>query len=180
MLCRCCTSRMSAGAGTIPNMASSNKATISARERVRKANAERLAAEQARLKKNEDDLVSYFTASADFDKAESDLEEKIRKLRAEAEEKKQSALHRQATALLDLKERGESTTSIAELTDLTEAKVRELIRLAKPKTKSQSPTETAATTDTEPNAAPQNDASSTPKVSPAPVGTADSAEQIAS
>ncbi|ANS32652.1 hypothetical protein R1CP_40360 (plasmid) [Rhodococcus opacus] len=116
-------------------MASSNKATISARERVRKANAERLAAEQARLKQNEDDLVAFFNSTADIEKADSDVEEKIRKIRDEAEEKKANAVKRQATAILGLKQRGESTSAIAEMTELSEAKVRELIRLAKPKTK---------------------------------------------
>ncbi|MFZ2172806.1 MAG: hypothetical protein WAW17_01995 [Rhodococcus sp. (in: high G+C Gram-positive bacteria)] len=116
-------------------MASSNKATISARERVRKANAERLAAEQARLKQNEDDLVTFFNSTADIEKADSDVEEKIRKIRDEAAEKKTNAVKRQAAAILGLKQRGESTTAIAEMTELSEAKVRELIRLAKPKTK---------------------------------------------
>ncbi|WP_370185796.1 hypothetical protein [Rhodococcus wratislaviensis] len=116
-------------------MASSNKATISARERVRKANAERLAAEQARLKQNEDDLVAFFNSTADIEKADSDVEEKIRKIRAEAEQKKANALTRQAAAILGLKQRGESTSAIAEMTELSEARVRELVRLAKPKTK---------------------------------------------
>lgn len=113
-------------------MASSNKTTISARERARQANARRLAEAQDRIKQTETDLVSFFDARDTAEKAGAEVDQKIERIRAEAAKKIAQAELDQANALSALKERGESAKSIAELTDLTAAEVGRLLKIVRP------------------------------------------------
>ncbi|MDJ0396181.1 hypothetical protein QMK17_22950 [Rhodococcus sp. G-MC3] len=100
----------------------------SARDRARKANAQRLADARARLKKQEDDLVAYFDATRDEDKIEDDLAEKIAKLHRAAQTKLQDARSRRVAALASLKDWGETYNAIASLVDLPVAEATKLIR----------------------------------------------------
>lgn len=104
------------------------RSASSARDRARKANAQRLADARTRLKKQEDDLVAYFDATRDEDKVESDLAEKVTKLRRAAQTKLQDARGRRAAALASLKDWGETYSAIATLVDLPVAEATKLIR----------------------------------------------------
>lgn len=113
---------------TVKHMSQFPKATSSARERARKANAHRLADARERLKNQEADLVSYFDATRDEDKIEDDLAEKIDKLRSAARVKLEDARGRRASALAALKARGETYSAVASLVDIPVAEATKLIR----------------------------------------------------
>ena len=100
-------------------MASSNSSTVSARDRARAANAARLAEEQERLKKVEDDLVRFFKAQESREKISDDARARIERIREETETKIADADRSGAAAIADLKSRGETVASIAQLTGLT-------------------------------------------------------------
>lgn len=113
---------------TVKPMSQFPKATSSARERARKANAHRLADARERLKNQEADLVSYFDATHDEDKIEDDLAGRIDKLRSAARVKLEDARGRRASALAALKARGETYSAVARLVDLPVAEATKLIR----------------------------------------------------
>lgn len=118
-------------------MAPSHTSTISARDRARAANAARLAEEQERLKKVEDDLVRFFKAQASREKISDDARARIQRIREETETKIAEADRSGAAAIADLKSRGESVASIAQLTGLTTTEVNKFLRSTKPKQKSE-------------------------------------------
>lgn len=118
-------------------MASSHTSTVSARDRARAANAARLAEEQERLKKVEDDLVRFFKAQESREKISDDARARIQRIRAETETKISEADRSGAAAIADLKSRGESVASIAQLTGLTTTEVNKFLRSTKPKQKSE-------------------------------------------
>lgn len=107
------------------------RSTSSARERARKANAQRLADARERLKKQESDLVSYFDATREEDRIEEDLAERIDKLRSAARVKLENARGLRASALAALKVRGETYSAVASLVDLPVAEATKLIRSAR-------------------------------------------------
>ena len=118
-------------------MASSHTSTVSARDRARAANAARLAEEQERLKKVEDDLVRFFKAQESREKISDDARARIQRIREETETKIAEADRSGAAAIADLKSRGESVASVAQLTGLTTTEVNKFLRLTKPKQKSE-------------------------------------------
>ena len=109
-------------------MTPSNGGPASARERARRANAQRLSDAQSRLKKQEQDLISYFDATRDEQKINDDVTKRIERLRQDAKTKLDAAFKRRAGALAELKKRGETYASIAALVDLS---VPEATRLVK-------------------------------------------------
>ncbi|MDZ7918158.1 MAG: hypothetical protein U5O16_41165 [Rhodococcus sp. (in: high G+C Gram-positive bacteria)] len=109
-------------------MTPSNGGPVSARERARRANAQRLSDAQLRLKNQENDLISYFDATRDEQRIHDDVTKKIERLRRDAETKLDAAYERRAEALAELKKRGETYASIAALVDLS---VPEATRLVK-------------------------------------------------
>lgn len=111
-------------------MTPSNGGPVSARERARRANAQRLSDAQLRLKNQEQDLISYFDATRDELRINDDVTKKIERLRRDAETKLDAARERRARALAELKKRGETYASIAALVDLS---VPEATRLVKSK-----------------------------------------------
>jgi hypothetical protein len=109
-------------------MTPSNGGPISARERARRANAQRLSEAQLRLKDQEQDLILYFDATRDEQRINDDVTSRIERLRRDAEAKLAAAYERRAGALAKLKNRGETYASIAALVDLS---VPEATRLVK-------------------------------------------------
>lgn len=104
---------------------------ISARERARSATAARLAKEQARIKKNEDDLAQFFRADENIEKVRAESAQKIERIREETEDRlAQSELVR-ASSVIALKERGETVASIAAMTDLSTTEVNKLLKNAR-------------------------------------------------
>lgn len=104
---------------------------ISARERARSATAARLAEEQARIKKNEDDLAQFFRADENIEKVRAESAQKIERIREETEDRlAQSELVR-AASVVALKERGETVASIAAMTDLSTTEVNKLLKNAR-------------------------------------------------
>jgi len=106
------------------------KSPVSARERARQTTTRRLAAERARLRNNENDLVTFFDAGKASERIRADLEKKIHAIRADAATKITGAELKQATALRTIKDRGDTVASIAEATDLSAAEVRTLLKQA--------------------------------------------------
>ncbi len=106
------------------------KSPVNARERARQATTRHLAAEHARLRKNENDLVTFIDAGTTTEKIGADLEKKIHAIRHDAAIKITAAELKQATALRTIKDRGETVASIAEATDLSAAEVRKLLKQA--------------------------------------------------
>ncbi len=104
------------------------KSPVSARERARQATTRRLAAEQARLRKNKNDLVTLFDAGKTSERIGADVEKKIHAIRDDAATKITAAELQQATALRTTKDRGETVASIAEATELSAAEVRGLLK----------------------------------------------------
>ncbi len=104
------------------------KSPVSARERARQATTRRLAAEQARLRKNKNDLVTLFDAGKTSERIGADVEKKIHAIRDDAATKITAAELQQATALRTIKDRGETVASIAEATELSAAEVRGLLK----------------------------------------------------
>lgn len=109
-------------------MTPSNSGQVSARERARRANAQRLSDAQMHLKNQEQDLISYFDATRDEQKINDDVTTRIDRLRRDARTKLDAAYERRAEALAALKKRGETYASIAALVDLS---VPEATRLVK-------------------------------------------------
>ncbi len=107
---------------------STKRSPISARERARQATTRRLAAEQTRLKKNEDDLVAFFDAGRTAEKVAGDVEKKIQAIRDDAATKIAAAEGEQAVALRAMKDRGETVASIAEATECSATEVRTLLK----------------------------------------------------
>ncbi|MCD2135987.1 hypothetical protein LQ424_29630 [Rhodococcus qingshengii] len=148
-------------------MASSNSSTVSARDRARAANAARLAEEQERLKKVEDDLVRFFKAQESRERISDDARARIERIREETETKIADADRSGAAAIADLKSRGETVASIAQLTGLTTTEVNKLLRSTKPKQKAEKvPADKAAAKD---------DSSPAPAPAPASTSSTDSA-----
>lgn len=114
--------------GSLSSMTPSNGGPVSARERARRANAQRLSDAQLRLKNQEQDLISYFDATRDEQKINDDVTSRIERLRRDAETKLDATRERRARALAELKKRGETYASIAALVDLS---VPEATRLVK-------------------------------------------------
>lgn len=114
--------------GSLSGMTPSNGGQVSARERARRANAQRLLDAQLRLKNQEQDLISYFDATRDEQRINDDVTKRIKRLRRDAETKLDAARERRAQALAELKKRGETYASIAALVDLS---VPEATRLVK-------------------------------------------------
>ncbi|MCD2158228.1 hypothetical protein LQL77_31690 [Rhodococcus cerastii] len=133
-------------------MASSHTSTVSARDRARAANAARLAEEQERLKKVEDDLVRFFKAQESREKIADDARSRIERIREETETKIADANRSGAAAIADLKSRGETVSSIAQLTGLATTEINKLLRSTKPKQKSEksSAVDAAPTEDSSP------------------------------
>lgn len=104
---------------------------ISARERARSATAARLAEEQARIKKNEDDLAQFFRADETIEKARAESAQKIERIREETEERVAQSDALRATSVLALKERGETVASIASMTGLTTTELNKLLKIAR-------------------------------------------------
>lgn len=104
---------------------------VSARERARSATAARLAEEQARIKMNEDDLAAFFKADETSDKARSDADARIARIREETNDKLAASDAARAAALVALKGRGESVASIATMTGLTSGEVNKLLKAAR-------------------------------------------------
>lgn len=109
-------------------MTPSNGGLVSARERARRANAQRLADAQSRLKNQEQDLITYFDATRDERRITDDVAQRIARLRRDAQSKLDSAYHRRAEALAALKKRGETYSSIATLVDLSVPEATRLIK----------------------------------------------------
>jgi len=109
---------------------STKRSPISARERARQATTRRLAAEQTRLKNNEDDLVAFFDAGRTAEKVAGDGEKKIQAIRNEAATKIDAAEREQAVAVRAMKDRGETVATIAEATESSATEVRKLLKLA--------------------------------------------------
>ena len=113
----------------MPTAASSTtRSPISARERARPATTRRLAAEQTRLKKHEDDLVAFFDAGRTAEKVAGDVEKKIQAIRDDAATKIAAAEGEQAVALRAMKDRGETVATIAEATESSATEVRKLLK----------------------------------------------------
>lgn len=112
-------------------MATSKKSAASARDRARNASAARLAEEQKRVKLNEDDLVSFFQADQSISTISDDLILKIEKLRRESADKIREAESDRQRAVLALKERGETVSSIATMTELSPSEVNRLLKSAR-------------------------------------------------
>jgi hypothetical protein len=109
---------------------STKKSPVSVRERARQETTRRLAAEHARLRENENDLVTFFDAGKTTEKIGADLEKKIHVNRDDAAIKISAAELKQATALRTIKERDETVASIAGATDPSAAEVRKLLKRA--------------------------------------------------
>ena len=107
---------------------STKRSPISARERARKATTRRLAAEQTRLKQNEDDLVAFFDAGRTAEKVAGDVEKKMQAIRDDAATKIAAAEGEQAVALRAMKDRGETVATIAEATECSATEVRKLLK----------------------------------------------------
>ncbi|MCZ9634939.1 hypothetical protein [Rhodococcus sp. BH5] len=103
---------------------------VSARERARSATAARLAEEQARIKMNEDDLAAFFKADETSDKARSDADARISRIREETNKKLLASDAARAASVVALKGRGESVASIATMTGLTSGEVNKLLKAA--------------------------------------------------
>ena len=114
--------------GSLSSMTPSNGGPVSARERARRANAQRLSDAQMHLKNQEQDLISYFDATRDEQRINDDVTKRIDRLRRDARTKLDAAYERRADALAALKKRGETYASIAALVDLS---VPEATRLVK-------------------------------------------------
>jgi len=113
----------------MPTAASSTaRSPISARECARQATTRRLAAEQTRLKQNEDDLVAFFDAGRTAEKVAGDVEKKMQAIRDDAATKIAAAEGEQAVALRAMKDRGETVASIAEATESSATEVRKLLK----------------------------------------------------
>lgn len=128
----------------------SNK--VSARERARSATAVRLAEEQARIKKNENDLAAFFKADEVNEKARSDADARIARIREETSEKLVSSDETRAASVLALKTRGESIASIATMTGLTSTEVNKLLKSARAASKPASKVSPASTSTKPPKA----------------------------
>ncbi|MBY3988788.1 hypothetical protein HQO84_23265 [Rhodococcus fascians] len=109
-------------------MTPSNGGPVSARERARRANAQRLSDAQLRLKNQEQDLISYFDATRDEQRINDDVATRIERLRRDAETKLDATYERRARALAELKKRGETYASIASLVDLSVPEATRLIK----------------------------------------------------
>lgn len=120
-------------------MATSKKSAVSARDRARNASAARLAEEQKRVKLNEDDLISFFQADQSISTISDDLTLKIEKLRRESAEKIREAESDRQRAVLALKERGETVSSIATMTELSPSEVNRLLKSARAELKESDP-----------------------------------------
>lgn len=104
---------------------------ISARDRARSATAARLAEEQARIKKNEDDLAQFFRADENIEKVRAESAQKIERIREETEDRLAQSQLVRATSVVALKERGETVASIAAMTDLSTTEVNKLLKNAR-------------------------------------------------
>jgi len=82
------------------------------------------------LRKNENDLVTFFDAGTITEKVSAEVEKKIHAIRDDAATKITAAELEQATASRTIKDRGETVASIAEATDLSAAEVRKLLKRA--------------------------------------------------
>ncbi|WP_322544556.1 hypothetical protein U2G91_21240 [Rhodococcoides fascians] len=109
-------------------MKDADRTKPSARERARKANAQRLIDARERLNQQESDLIAYFDATHDEAKIEDELSDKIEKLRNVAKSKLLQARGRRAAALSALKGRGETFSNIATLVDLSVPEVTKLVK----------------------------------------------------
>jgi len=107
---------------------STTRSPISARERARQATTRRLAAEQTRLKQNEDDLVAFFDAGRTAEKVAGDVEKKIQAIRDDAATKIAATEREQAVAVRAMKDRGETVATIAEATESSATEVRKLLK----------------------------------------------------
>lgn len=120
------------------------KSTTASRERARKVYATRMA-EQRRIEAlNEEDLAAYFAEAdvvADAERSRASArtvaERAYKKALADAddafERASQRAAERQAAALRQLRDRGETITALAELTGATATEVRKMIGTGKPR-----------------------------------------------
>lgn len=118
--------------GSLSNMTPSNGGPVSARERARRANAQRLSDAQMHLKNQEQDLVSYFDATRDEQRINDDVTKRIDRLRRDARSKLDAAYERRAEALAALKKRGETYASIAALVDLSVPEATRLVKSTMP------------------------------------------------
>lgn len=114
--------------GSLAGMTPSNGGLVSARERARRANAQRLADAQSRLKNQEQDLIAYFDATRDERRITNEVTQRIARFRRDAQSKLDSAYRRRAEALAELKKRGETYSSIATLVDLSVPEATRLIK----------------------------------------------------
>ena len=133
-------------------MATSKKSAVSARDRARNASAARLAEEQKRVKLNEDDLVSFFQADQSISTISDDLTLKIEKLRRESADKIREAESDRQRAVLALKERGETVSSIATMTELSPSEVNRLLKSARAELKESDPKKSEKSKEEEPAA----------------------------
>lgn len=160
-------------------MTPSNSGPISARERARRANAQRLSDAQLRLKNQEQDLVSYFDATRDEQKINDDVTTRIERLRRDAETKLDAAHERRARALAELKKRGETYASIAALVDLSVPEATRLVKstmsarsTARPDIGSDAENDAGDTSSTEEHLESPGDSASTSSAEPSTEGDA--------
>ncbi|MDI9933158.1 hypothetical protein QM588_22295 [Rhodococcus sp. IEGM 1354] len=154
-------------------MTPSNGGPVSARERARRANAQRLSDAQLRLKNQEQDLISYFDATRDEQKINDDVTSRIERLRRDAETKLDAAYERRARALAALKKRGETYASIAALVDLSVPEATRLVKstmvaraTARPDIGAAAENDAAGTTSTEESFESPGDSASTASAEP--------------
>lgn len=116
--------------GSLSSMTPPNGGPVSARERARRANAQRLSDAQMHLKNQEQDLISYFDATRDEQRINDDVTKRIERLRRDAKTKLDAAYETRARALAELKKRGETYASIAALVDLSVPEATRLVKSA--------------------------------------------------
>lgn len=165
--------------GSLSDMTPSNGGPVSARERARRANAQRLSDAQLRLKNQEQDLISYFDATRDEQRINDDVTKRIDRLRRDARTKLDAAHERRARALAELKNRGETYASIAALVDLSVPEATRLIKstmsaraTARPDVGSAAENDAGGTSSTEEHLESPGDSASSSSADPSTEGDA--------
>ncbi len=114
-----------------------------ARERARAQLAEKQAAQRAREKANEDDLVAFFTHAEHIDAAAEVRDAAVAAVQRTYDDTVAAAHTAQAARLRAMADRGEKVEDLAELTSLSPTEVRKALK-TRPAAAPAAPTDTAA------------------------------------
>ena len=101
---------------------------MSARDRARQKVAAQREAQRHRDQLNEKDLAAVLKAAEEIPAAEEHLQSAITAARQRFDDKVAAANADMGTALAAMRDRGEAVSDLAELTELSEAEVRRLIK----------------------------------------------------